>query len=152
MNLYNLTFQSIRLLLLPIAVVYGVVIWVRNKLFDRNIIKSTSFNLPLICVGNVSVGGTGKSPMTEYLLDLLQDRYQIATLSRGYRRKTKGYALASPQTTALDIGDEPMQFHLKYPQIAVAVGEERIVAIPNSFRIGPKPRSSSWTMPFNTGT
>jgi tetraacyldisaccharide 4'-kinase len=138
MNLYNLTFQSIRLLLLPIAVVYGVVIWIRNKLFDRNIIKSTSFNLPLICIGNVSVGGTGKSPMTEYLLDLLQDRYHVATLSRGYRRKTRGYALAGPHTTALDIGDEPMQFHLKYPQIAVAVGEERIVAIPQLLQDRPE--------------
>ncbi len=138
MNLYNLTFQSIRFLLLPIAVVYGVVIWVRNKLFDRNILKSTTFNLPLICVGNVSVGGTGKSPMTEYLLELLQDRYKVATLSRGYRRKTRGYALAGPQTTALDIGDEPMQFHLKYPQIAVAVGEERMVAIPQLLQDRPE--------------
>jgi tetraacyldisaccharide 4'-kinase len=138
MNLYNLTFQSIRFLLLPIAVVYGVVIWVRNKLFDRNILKSTSFNLPLICIGNVSVGGTGKSPMTEYLLELLQNRYKVATLSRGYRRKTKGYALASPQTTALDIGDEPMQFHLKYPRIAVAVGEQRIEAIPQLLQDRPE--------------
>jgi tetraacyldisaccharide 4'-kinase len=81
-------------------------------------------------VGNLAVGGTGKSPMVEYLIDLLQPNYTIGTLSRGYKRKTKGYVLANEQTTALDIGDEPMQFYSKYPNIAVAVGEERLVAIP----------------------
>lgn len=86
--------------------------------------------MPIINVGNLAVGGTGKSPMVEYLLNLLQSRYKLATLSRGYKRKTKGYALAHPDTTALEIGDEPMQFHVKFPGIAVAVGEERIVAIP----------------------
>lgn len=102
----------------------------RNYLFDKKIIKSASFNLPLICIGNLSVGGTGKSPMVEYIVELLQNKFSIATLSRGYKRKTKGYVLAGEQTTALDIGDEPMQFHIKFPGIPVAVGEERIVAIP----------------------
>jgi len=88
------------------------------------------FNIPIIGVGNLSVGGTGKSPTVEYLLRLLKDNFRVATLSRGYKRKTKGYALAQEQTTALDIGDEPMQFHFKFPDVAVAVGEERIVAIP----------------------
>lgn len=88
------------------------------------------FNFPLICVGNLSVGGTGKSPMVEYLIETLKDDYHVATLSRGYKRKTKGYALANETTTALEIGDEPMQFHTKFPQVAVAVGEERLVAIP----------------------
>ena len=92
--------------------------------------KSASFNFPIINVGNLAVGGTGKSPMVEYLLRLLQDEYKAATLSRGYKRKTKGYALANDDTTALEIGDEPMQFHTKFPGVAVAVGEERIVAIP----------------------
>jgi tetraacyldisaccharide 4'-kinase len=78
----------------------------------------------------LSVGGTGKSPMVEYLILLLHQKYNIATLSRGYKRKTKGYALANANTTALEIGDEPMQFHKKFPGLAVAVGEERIVAIP----------------------
>ncbi|TDW97570.1 tetraacyldisaccharide 4'-kinase [Dinghuibacter silviterrae] len=137
MNLYNLTFQSIRFILLPVACIYGAVVWVRNKLFDRNILKGASFNLPLICVGNLSVGGTGKSPMTEYLLRLLQDRYQVATLSRGYKRKTRGYILAGDGTTALDIGDEPMLFHLKFPKVAVAVGEERLVAIPQLLQDRP---------------
>ncbi|MFX8976505.1 tetraacyldisaccharide 4'-kinase, partial [Acinetobacter baumannii] len=73
---------------------------------------------------------TGKSPMVEYLIELLHPQFTIATLSRGYKRKTKGYALANEKTTALEIGDEPMQFHLKFPNVAVAVGEERLVAIP----------------------
>ncbi|HNL83475.1 MAG TPA: tetraacyldisaccharide 4'-kinase, partial [Chitinophagaceae bacterium] len=92
--------------------------------------KSAKFNFPLICVGNLAVGGTGKSPMVEYLVKILQPHFKTATLSRGYKRKTKGYALANTQTTALEIGDEPMQFHLKFPDVAVAVGEERLVAIP----------------------
>lgn len=99
-------------------------------MYDRNIFRSSSFGLPLICVGNLSVGGTGKSPMVEYLIRLLKDRFKVATLSRGYKRKTKGYALATDHTTAIDIGDEPMQFHRKFPGVPVAVGEERIVAIP----------------------
>ena len=110
--------------------VYGGVIVVRNFLFDKKIFKSTSFNFPIICVGNLATGGTGKSPMTEYLIELLYNKYKVATLSRGYKRKTKGYALATERTTALDIGDEPMQFYQKYNgKINVAVGEERIVAI-----------------------
>ena len=138
MNLANLTFQSIRFLLLPFALLYGAVIWVRNKLYDRNILKSTSINLPIICVGNLSVGGTGKSPMVEYLLRLLKDQCEIATLSRGYKRKTKGYALADESSSALEIGDEPMQFHLKFPDVAVAVGEERLEAIPQLLHDRPK--------------
>jgi tetraacyldisaccharide 4'-kinase len=106
----------------------GVII--RNFLFDKKFFKSVTFNMPIICVGNLSVGGTGKSPVVEYLIRLLKDEFKIATVSRGYKRKTKGYVLARPETTALDIGDEPMQFHLKFPDLPVAVGEERIVAIP----------------------
>ncbi len=102
----------------------------RNFLFDKNIFKSSSFNFPIICVGNLATGGTGKTPMTEHLIEILQNKYEIATLSRGYKRKTKGFAIANKRTTALEIGDEPMQFYKKYPNITVAVGEERIVAIP----------------------
>jgi tetraacyldisaccharide 4'-kinase len=103
---------------------------IRNFLYDIKVIKSSSFALPIICVGNLSVGGTGKSPMVEYLVELLNKQWQVATLSRGYKRKTRGYALANEKTTALEIGDEPMQFHMKFPDIAVAVGEERLVAVP----------------------
>ncbi len=94
------------------------------------ILHSTSFNLPIICVGNLSVGGTGKTPMVIYLSAFLKDQFRIAILSRGYKRKTAGYALAHPGITALEIGDEPKLFHSKFPDIPVAVGEQRLVAIP----------------------
>ena len=122
--------KSFRYLLLPLSIVYGAIVWFRNFLFDKNILKSSSFNFPLICVGNLALGGTGKTPMVEYLAGLLKDEYQTATLSRGYKRKTAGFAIANEFTTALEIGDEPMQIHSKFPGITVAVGEERLVAIP----------------------
>ena len=126
----NFFLKSFRILLFPLAIVYWLIILIRNKLYDKNIFESTTFGLPLICVGNLSVGGTGKSPMVEYLVKNLKDNFRIATLSRGYKRKTKGYALADERSSALQIGDEPMQFHLKFPDVPVAVGEERMVAIP----------------------
>jgi tetraacyldisaccharide 4'-kinase len=126
----NSFLKSFRILLLPFAIVYRVVIGIRNWLYDNRIMRSTSFAMPIICVGNLAVGGTGKSPMVEYLVELLKGEWKVATLSRGYKRKTRGYALANERTTALEIGDEPMQFHVKFPDIAVAVGEERLVAIP----------------------
>ena len=104
--------KSFRILLLPFALLYWLGISLRNWLYKKNIYKSASFGLPLICVGNLSVGGTGKSPMVEYLVEKLKADFKVATLSRGYKRKTKGYALATESTTALEIGDEPMQFHL----------------------------------------
>jgi len=124
-------------LLLPFAVVYGLIIFIRNKLYDKNFFKSAKFNFPLICVGNIAVGGTGKSPMVEYLVELLKPDFKIATLSRGYKRKTRGYALANANTTALEIGDEPMQFRIKFPDVPIAVGEERIVAIPQLLQDQP---------------
>ena len=128
--IFDFFLRSFRILLLPFAFVYWFIIWIINKLYDLKIFRSTSFGLPIISVGNLSVGGTGKSPMVEYLIGLLKNKYKIATLSRGYKRKTRGYELAHENSTALEIGDEPMQFHLKFPDIAVAVGEERIFAIP----------------------
>lgn len=130
MNFSSVWLRSFRVLLFPFSMVYGLIIKVRNYLYDNEIIQSIEFNFPVICIGNISVGGTGKSPMVEYLLRLLVHRYKTATLSRGYKRKTRGYVLADDKTTALDIGDEPMQFHLKYPEVTVAVGEERAIAIP----------------------
>jgi tetraacyldisaccharide 4'-kinase len=122
--------RSFRYLLFPFSLIYGAVVWLRNWLFDKNILKSASFNFPIICVGNLAVGGTGKTPMVELLVDMLKDKYRTATLSRGYKRKTKGFAIANNTTTAIEIGDEPMQFHQKFPDVTVAVGEERLVAIP----------------------
>jgi tetraacyldisaccharide 4'-kinase len=109
---------------------YGIIIWLRNALFDKKIFKSATFNFPLICVGNLAIGGTGKTPMTEFIVNALKSKYKIATLSRGYKRRTKGFFIAVEGTTAIEIGDEPMQFHQKFPEIVVAVGEERLFAIP----------------------
>ena len=133
----SLFLKSFRILLFPFSLLYWLGIAVRNYLYDRQILKSSSFGLPLIGVGNLAVGGTGKSPMVEYLVCLLRTQYKVATLSRGYKRKTKGYALAGENSTALEIGDEPMQFHLKFPDIPVAVGEERLVAIPHLLQDRP---------------
>jgi len=130
MNFNNLFLKSFRVLLLPFAIIYGWIVTLRNWLYQKQYFKSVKFNVPMICVGNLSMGGTGKSPMVEHLLSILSQEYKVATLSRGYKRKTKGYALANANTTALEIGDEPMQFHLKYPHVSVAVGERRIEAIP----------------------
>jgi tetraacyldisaccharide 4'-kinase len=122
--------KSFRLLLFPFSLLYGLIISIRNLLYDQGLMTVTRFNVPVICVGNLSVGGTGKSPMVEYLLDMLSVRYRVATLSRGYRRRTRGYVIAGIGTTAIEIGDEPMQFHQKFPDVAVAVGERRVEAIP----------------------
>jgi tetraacyldisaccharide 4'-kinase len=134
----NWFLKSFRILLLPFSILYGLIVWIRNWLYNKNILPSTSFGLPVICVGNLSVGGTGKSPMVEFLVQHLKNDYKVATLSRGYKRKTKGYALADDETTALDIGDEPMLFHQKFPNVPVAVGEERIVAIPQLLHDRPE--------------
>ncbi|HEV7781631.1 MAG TPA: tetraacyldisaccharide 4'-kinase [Chitinophagaceae bacterium] len=134
----NFFLKSFRILLLPFALLYWLGIGTRNWLYNKKIFRSAEFGLPLICVGNLSVGGTGKSPMVEYLVEKLRPRFKVATLSRGYKRRTKGYTLAGSTTTALDIGDEPMQFHLKYPDLPVAVGEERIVAIPQLLHDRPE--------------
>lgn len=121
--------QSMRMLLLPAALLYGIGVRLRNLAYDRGWLKTHSFNLPLISVGNLSVGGTGKSPMTEYIIALLKRSTRVAALSRGYGRRTKGYVLAGPDTTALEIGDEPMLLHRKHPDVPVAVGESRVEAM-----------------------
>jgi len=126
----NWFLKSFRILLLPFSIIYWFAVWLRNFFYNTKILRSSSFGLPIICVGNLSVGGTGKSPMVEFLIGHLQDKFKLATLSRGYKRKTRGYALANKNTTSLDIGDEPMLFHRKFPDVPVAVGEERLVAIP----------------------
>jgi tetraacyldisaccharide 4'-kinase len=132
--------KPIRILLFPFSLIYALAVMLRNWCYDRRLFHSTSFNLPVICVGNLAVGGTGKSPMVELLIRMLRERYPVAVLSRGYKRKTRGYALADPSTSALDIGDEPMQFHRKFPDVAIAVGEERIVAIPQLLHDRPDTR------------
>lgn len=130
MNFNAPLLRPVRMLLFPFSLIYGSAVWLRNKMFDKGLLSSASFNLPVIGVGNLSAGGTGKSPMVEFIAGFLSKQFQVAVLSRGYKRKTKGYALARPGVTALEIGDEPMQFFQKFPHVAVAVGEERVVAIP----------------------
>lgn len=104
---------------------------IRNFLYDKGIFKSYSFNIPIIVVGNLSVGGTGKTPQTEYLIRLLSKEFKVAVLSRGYRRKTKGYILANSSSTADTIGDEPFQIFQKFPQIDLAVDSDRRNGIEN---------------------
>ncbi|MGB0896487.1 MAG: tetraacyldisaccharide 4'-kinase [Flavobacteriaceae bacterium] len=117
--------SKLRKLLYPFAIVYDVVTRVRNFCYDTGVFKSVSYNIPIIAVGNLSVGGTGKSPMIEYLIRLLLPEGQLATLSRGYKRQSEGFVLAHSNSTAEEIGDEPMQFHSNFPKIAVAVDANR---------------------------
>lgn len=122
--------RKLRLILLPFSVLYGAIVFVRNWLFDKGWLQSTSYDFPVICVGNLSVGGTGKSPMIEYLIRLLKDDYKVATLSRGYKRKTTGFLVANANTTANDIGDEPLQFYSKFgDDITVSVEAQRTAGI-----------------------
>jgi len=112
-------------LLLPFSVIYGWITYVRNKLYDWRLLPSESFPLPVICVGNLSVGGTGKTPHVEYLVKLYAGKYKTAILSRGYRRKTKGFRLAAGQESVDTLGDEPMQYFTKFNDVIVAVDESR---------------------------
>ena len=118
-----------RFLLFPFSLIYGSIVGLRNLLYDTGLLKSVQFQMPVISVGNLTVGGTGKTPHIEYLIRLLSKESRIATLSRGYKRKSKGFLLATPATKCEDIGDEPMQFHQKFSEIQVAVGEDRVAAI-----------------------
>lgn len=118
--------KLLRNIFFPFVPVYYLATWVRNKLYDLNIKKSKSYNLPVICVGNLSVGGTGKTPMIEYLIRLLKEEHKIATLSRGYKRKTKGFQIANETSSAQTIGDEPFQFYNKFKDdVLVAVDSNR---------------------------
>ncbi|MGN6266685.1 MAG: tetraacyldisaccharide 4'-kinase [Ginsengibacter sp.] len=123
---------------LPFSFLYHGIIRLRNLAFDKKIFRSASFDLPVICIGNLSVGGTGKSPMVEYLVRLLHKKYKVATLSRGYKRKTKGFYIANENTTSTDIGDEPMQFYRKFHDITVAVDEDRVMGIPKILNDRPE--------------
>lgn len=114
-----------RKILFPFSILYGWITQFRNFLFDIEILKSYSFNLPVIAVGNLSVGGTGKTPQIEYLIRLLSSKYKVATLSRGYKRKSDGFVLADATATASTIGDEPFQYYKKFPNIQVAVDADR---------------------------
>lgn len=115
----------LRKLLFPFAIIYGFITFLRNYLYDKGILKSYAFDIPIIAVGNLSVGGTGKTPQIEYLIRLLSPNYKLATLSRGYKRKSKGFVLANATSNAEILGDEPFQFYTKFPTVQVAVDADR---------------------------
>ena len=115
----------LRNILFPFAILYGFITSIRNFLFDMGLLKSHAFEVPVIVVGNLSVGGTGKTPQIEYLIRLLSNKYKIATLSRGYKRQSEGFVLANSEVNAAILGDEPYQFFQKFPNIQVAVDANR---------------------------
>ena len=111
--------------LLPFSWLYGIGVFIRNKMFDWGILKEFEYDIPIICVGNITVGGTGKTPHTEYIVNLLRKQYEVAVLSRGYGRKKSGFILADNNSTSLEIGDEPYQIKQKFDNIIVAVDGNR---------------------------
>ena len=118
---------------------YGIGVWIRNAMFKWGILKERTFGVPIIVVGNLSVGGTGKTPHVEYIIDLLKYKYHIGMISRGYKRATKGFVLATRRSTPADIGDEPYQIYQKFQRdISVAVCEDRVAGIEELLRIDPK--------------
>lgn len=121
--------KYLRLLLLPFSLLYGLVTIIRNWCYDTGLFKSRSFDLPVISVGNLDVGGAGKTPMTEYLIRLLKPDYKLATLSRGYGRDTKGYRIATDDSPASEVGDEPAQLKHKFPDVNVSVCENRVAGV-----------------------
>lgn len=126
-------------MLLPLSKIYGFAVGVRNLMFKWHILKQREFPVPVVVVGNISAGGTGKTPHTEYVIDLLRYKYHIGMLSRGYKRKTKGFVLATSRSTPLDIGDEPYQIYQKFGRdISVAVCEDRCTGIEELLRLDPR--------------
>ena len=129
----------LRKILFPLAFLYWLITYIRNWLYDIGLFKSASFDTPIIAVGNLSVGGTGKTPQIEYLIRLLSKDYKVAVLSRGYKRTTEGFILADENATASSIGDEPYQFYSKFPNIQVAVDANRKNGIENLLQLSNKP-------------
>ncbi|HVA99327.1 MAG TPA: tetraacyldisaccharide 4'-kinase [Bacteroidia bacterium] len=130
--------KFLRFFLFPFALIYGGIIAIRNLFFDTGIFASTKASIPLISVGNLTTGGSGKTPHVEYLIRLLKNNFRVATLSRGYGRSSKSFFLATNDSTANDIGDEPMQFKNKFPEITVAVDEKRLNGIHQLLKINPE--------------
>jgi tetraacyldisaccharide 4'-kinase len=114
------------IILFPFSIIYGIITGIRNWLFDQSILPSTSFDIPTISVGNLAVGGTGKTPHTEYILSILQSEWKSSMLSRGYKRKTKGFILADQKSNSQILGDEAFQIYQKFPKVTVAVDEKRV--------------------------
>jgi tetraacyldisaccharide 4'-kinase len=121
-----MTKRKNNILLYPLSVIYGIITDTRNFLYNTGFIKSVEFRVPVICVGNITVGGTGKTPHTEYLIDLLREHFRIAVLSRGYKRKTRGFIVAEKSSKVRDIGDEPKQMSMKFPDVLIVVDKNRV--------------------------
>jgi tetraacyldisaccharide 4'-kinase len=126
------------ILLYPVSFIYGLITGFRNFLFNSGILSSMEFHLPIICVGNITVGGTGKTPHTEYIAELLKERFKVATLSRGYKRKTRDFRIASASALVSDIGDEPMQMFRKLPGVVVSVDRDRVHGVNSLLRDRPE--------------
>lgn len=120
----------LKILLAPLTFLYGLVIGARNVLYESGLLKSSSFDIPIIGVGNLSMGGSGKTPHVEYLLNLLKPYINVGVLSRGYLRKTSGYREVMRDNSAEQVGDEPLQYKLKYNDVVVSVSERRAIGIP----------------------
>jgi tetraacyldisaccharide 4'-kinase len=116
----------IKIVLYPFSLLYGLVVYFRNRFYDLNFLKSVEFDIPVISIGNITVGGTGKTPHVEYLAGLLKDRFRVATLSRGYKRKNKGFQWVETSSAVTSVGDEPLQIKQKFPEITVSVCENRV--------------------------
>ena len=137
-NLYVYQNRLVKILLAPFAALYGLGVSLRDFFYRRGLLKGIEFDLPIIAVGNLTVGGAGKSPHIEYLIRLLKDHLDLATLSRGYKRKTKGFLQVQRNSTVEEVGDEPFQFKTKFPDIRVAVCESRTFAIPELKKLDPE--------------
>ena len=130
-----------RPLLLPLSPVYGIVTWIRNKFFDLGILKSERFEIPVIAIGNLNVGGTGKTPHTIWVLSLISTKISTAVVSRGYGRKTQGYILANSSSSGEEIGDEPKEILTRFPNIQLAVAEKRVEGISNLLALKDSPKA-----------
>lgn len=128
-----------KIILTPLSWIYGTGVWVRDLMFKWGVLKQKRFDVPVVVIGNIAVGGTGKTPHTELVIDLLRYKYNIGVLSRGYKRHTKGFVLATRRSSPLDIGDEPYQIYHKFDgQVMVAVCEDRCVGIEEMLKINPR--------------
>ena len=126
------------ILLYPFSIIYGAVTGIRNFMYNTGILPKHEFNIPVICVGNITAGGTGKTPHTEYLIELLKEQFKVAVLSRGYKRKSRGFRIASSLTDINEIGDEPLQIFRKNPDITVSVDRDRVHGAQSILREKPE--------------
>ena len=137
--------KKFKILLYPISLIYGLLVGIRNIFFDIGILDSKIYKIPTIGIGNLSIGGTGKSILVDYLINLFKSNYTITTLSRGYNRDTKGFVHANSKSTAYEIGDEPFQFYSKHPEINVVVCEDRRKGMNIILKKLPQTESVSYT-------